>query len=452
MSNKLSYELTDFELAQNRPVGMNIERMLSDIGTGWLQLDAMYQRDPCWSIWMKQALIKSIFARIPIGAIHLVQKEPDSGFSNVLDGKQRLIAVRDFGKGLFSIKWEGKTLDFIALQKRENKHYLDLFLGYMPQVVKWGFMSLLKQRQLFEVINSTAALNACEKIYCPNFFARALLKYLYNNCFHTVLEHCRNEIKTDKRFGGVQWTHRILLLLFGDSLLDSYAIRRINKEALTNSARLLDDKLCDYFSRSNHIEDFDHKLITPTVIDYLGITERVSLVKQTISSINSCLNYQRPWSKKIDSVTMMDFIVFTMKKVTRNILTPASMIEEAPKLHAFYDLYMQEKFTNNLGRHTTDIASITTREELFETMFQKIDIDKRLKNKTVPVHKRTEALMNAQPWCPVTGEALCDDNICVDHIDPKAIAGGTSYRAISKGANRRKSCNTKDKLTKMAGL
>lgn len=451
--SSLVYELSDFEILRNESNPLNIGQILSNVGV-YYDLEVPYQRDYCWTQRMKVALIRSILAKIPIGPIHLVQKEPESPFYNVLDGKQRVSAIKSFAEGAFSITWKGTCYKFEDLKKAENKFLFDSFIEYSSQIVKWPFMSLLKQRTLFEVINSTASLNACEKIYCPYFFSRSLLKYIFNECFKPILGKVREEIQKDKRFGGVQWTHRVMLLCLGKDFNDSFAIRPINTNSLKSSARIIDDQLCAYFTELKSVETFKESLITPQVIEHLGLTGKINLIRQTVQSIVACLNYKNEWLRVIDSVTVMDLVAYILEKIVLKILTPAFIQEEKGKFHAFFVRYVDEKIANkNLARHTTDITSITERYGLFSKLFDELDIDKGQKNQPVPPMVRTLMLLDANPICPIEETYMDKNDVTIDHDDTKAIHSKTDYVVMSRRANcNLKNCSTKKKLLKMANL
>ncbi|MEW1586353.1 DUF262 domain-containing protein [Micromonospora vinacea] len=66
-----------------------------------IDLQPDFQRGEVWSINKKQRLIDTILRRWHVPPVHLVAK--GEGKFDVLDGQQRLTAIRDFMQGLFSI-------------------------------------------------------------------------------------------------------------------------------------------------------------------------------------------------------------------------------------------------------------------------------------------------------------------------------------------------------------
>lgn len=85
----------------NYPVGHYVEQRSS--GDPKFDLDAPYQRASVWTVDQRRALIKSLLMGLPIGAVvfaGLPYQEGRASF-RVLDGKQRIEAVRAFFAGEF---------------------------------------------------------------------------------------------------------------------------------------------------------------------------------------------------------------------------------------------------------------------------------------------------------------------------------------------------------------
>lgn len=69
-------------------------------------LNAPYQRGSVWSLDQKRNLIKSLLMGLPIGAIIVADigyQGPESPDHRVVDGKQRIEAVRDFAAGRLTV-------------------------------------------------------------------------------------------------------------------------------------------------------------------------------------------------------------------------------------------------------------------------------------------------------------------------------------------------------------
>lgn len=66
-----------------------------------------YQRDYVWTLEDKQRLIRSVFNRTDIGKFLFVEYDWPENRIEIVDGKQRLLAIREFMEGRFA--YEGKN-------------------------------------------------------------------------------------------------------------------------------------------------------------------------------------------------------------------------------------------------------------------------------------------------------------------------------------------------------
>ena len=83
-----------------------------------------YQRDYVWTLEDKQRLIRSIFNRMDIGKFVFVEHPYPEHRLEVVDGKQRLSAIRDFMEGKFA--YEGKT--WFQLSCADKNDFVDLMV------------------------------------------------------------------------------------------------------------------------------------------------------------------------------------------------------------------------------------------------------------------------------------------------------------------------------------
>ena len=77
----------------------SVESLVSRIRRGRLILQPDFQRDYVWSRPKASALIESILMRIPLPVIYV--SELNDGSWEMVDGQQRLTAIRAFVDGMF---------------------------------------------------------------------------------------------------------------------------------------------------------------------------------------------------------------------------------------------------------------------------------------------------------------------------------------------------------------
>jgi hypothetical protein len=92
------------------PSDPDIATLIRKIDSQRLDLQPNFQRGEVWSKIKKQRLIDSILRGWHIPPVHIVQV-PDSDRQEVLDGQQRLAAIRDFIRNEFPINGSQEPLD-----------------------------------------------------------------------------------------------------------------------------------------------------------------------------------------------------------------------------------------------------------------------------------------------------------------------------------------------------
>jgi hypothetical protein len=84
------------------PSDPDIQTIVARIASGDIDLQPEFQRGEVWSKVKKQRLVDSILREWHVPPIHIIEVMP-SRKQEVLDGQQRLAAIRDFVKGLFPL-------------------------------------------------------------------------------------------------------------------------------------------------------------------------------------------------------------------------------------------------------------------------------------------------------------------------------------------------------------
>jgi hypothetical protein len=92
------------------PSDPDVETIVSRIQSGDIDLQPEFQRGEVWSKPKKQRLIDSILRDWHVPPIHVIENS-ESKKHEVLDGQQRLAAIRDFVRGLFPVDGSTEPLD-----------------------------------------------------------------------------------------------------------------------------------------------------------------------------------------------------------------------------------------------------------------------------------------------------------------------------------------------------
>jgi hypothetical protein len=114
------------------PSDPDIETIVSRIKSGDIDLQPDFQRGEVWSRAKKQRLVDSVLRDWHVPPIHVIE-DVQTRKQEVLDGQQRLVAIRDFIDGEFALDGEIEPIDEGLLALHGSK-YRD-----MPDVWKRRF-------------------------------------------------------------------------------------------------------------------------------------------------------------------------------------------------------------------------------------------------------------------------------------------------------------------------
>jgi hypothetical protein len=81
-----------------------IDTLNNQITKGNIDLEPSFQRRSAWDDIRKSKLIESMIVGIPVPSIVLAENKERKGRFIVIDGKQRLVSINDFYKGVFKLK------------------------------------------------------------------------------------------------------------------------------------------------------------------------------------------------------------------------------------------------------------------------------------------------------------------------------------------------------------
>ncbi|WP_339487898.1 DUF262 domain-containing protein [Pseudomonas sp. RL_5y_Pfl2_70] len=106
------------------PWDPDIQTVMTRIESAALDLQPNFQRGEVWPKSKKQRLIDSVLREWHVPPIHVIEN-PDTRKQEVLDGQQRLVAIRDFVRGEFAVDGSIEPLD-TNIQSLDGKKYRSL--------------------------------------------------------------------------------------------------------------------------------------------------------------------------------------------------------------------------------------------------------------------------------------------------------------------------------------
>lgn len=150
------------------PSDPDIQTLILRIQSNEMDLQPDFQRGEVWPTGKKQKLVDSILRDWHIPPIHVIV-DPDTALQMVLDGQQRLVAIRDFVNGEYSVDGRIEPVT-TELQLQHGKRYSGLSLDmkrrfdqFTIRVFKITDYSPAEPGELFYRLNQPTALTAAEQ-------------------------------------------------------------------------------------------------------------------------------------------------------------------------------------------------------------------------------------------------------------------------------------------------
>jgi hypothetical protein len=155
-------------LVRLTPSDPDVETLVGRIDSNEIDLQPDFQRGEVWSLAKKQRLIDSILRDWHVPPVHLIVDQESHRLS-VLDGQQRLAAIRDFKKGHFPIdgavppihteleSLDGKTFDELPREWKAR------FNQFTIRVFRISDYQASEPAELFFRLNQPTALTSAEK-------------------------------------------------------------------------------------------------------------------------------------------------------------------------------------------------------------------------------------------------------------------------------------------------
>lgn len=163
---------------------LEIETLVNRIKNGDMDLQPDFQRGEIWTIQKKKKLIDSILRGWKVPPIHVVPNK--HSIDEVLDGQQRLAAIRDFYDNIISIDGYIEPLDPV-IEKLDGLHYRDLPVEWQRKVRQYSILVVRltefnpqEPAELFYRLNQPSSLTSAEQRNAYIGVTRDQVKYLAN--------------------------------------------------------------------------------------------------------------------------------------------------------------------------------------------------------------------------------------------------------------------------------
>ena len=102
-----------------------VETILSQINKGNIQLDPKFQRRDAWGVDRKSKFIESLILGFPVPQLVLAEAKGKKGSYLVIDGKQRLLSIRQFAAATDDRTYSQFRLKDLDLRPELNGKVLD---------------------------------------------------------------------------------------------------------------------------------------------------------------------------------------------------------------------------------------------------------------------------------------------------------------------------------------
>jgi len=423
-------------------------------------LDVIIQRDPNWTDEMKAQLIHSIMNGTPIGYCLLCEKPMNVAHKNVIDFKNRSIAIIDFWDNKFSIDVHLVQEDESVISKRmtwgeicespepQLQNIKEKFQNYKIHCVVYKGMNLVQQAKMFLTTNTNMPMRNEELLYGYHFWSKGFCRLAHEIILGKLIEHTKAKQEKDNiKEKGTIFIHRMMYTCFGPELDDVWAVRDVGNsktKPFVKAAGRLNVKLAKLIDEKN-IGRLDQDFMKST-----PYWDNIKLMKQCCDRLYDVLKYNNPAKKNLLKNDMFDCVIFFMKKIREEKLT-ISMMDDFPELYFnVIKSYVQKKSEDpTLTGQSVTIKRISERVNLFEKVWESLVKDDGYKRQKPTASEISLAYLNSGAECPVTDELFDEENTRMEHGDSKSKFSETDFHIASKRGNRWKSNRTVEENEKV---
>lgn len=343
---------------------IELETVISRIRNGTLNLQPDFQRGEVWSITKQKKLIDTILRRWKIPPIHVIT----SGeiFDEVLDGQQRLVAIRDFCNDLFPIDGNIKPFD----ESIHNLHglYFDelpskiqlIFLRYEIDFIRLTDFKASEPAELFDRLNQPMKLTSSEQRNAYIGETRNQIKDMVN-----VFESC-GASKESIGFSNSRLAYDEIIAKF------CYAI-----ESQTLRQKIIASDISDRYREDITFSNYTINECNNVLRKFMDVifcfsdnNYRIKMNKSTIFSWFVFIKEATSFTVEDLAVIMYSFEMlrdyYKGKQVDLNVLNKILILYNSTYLKSFMHLPYMESMMNIFNQRasmgSTDVSSIIYRD------------------------------------------------------------------------------------------
>ena len=364
---------------------LEIETLINRIKNGDIDLQPYFQRGEIWTVQKKQKLIDSILRGWKIPPIHVIHNS--HAIDEVLDGQQRLAAIRDFFDNIISIDGDIQPEDSI-ISALNGLHYRDLskewqrrFRQYSIVVIRLTECRPEEPAELFYRLNQPMALTSAEQRNAYIGVTREQVKTLSNK--FVDLGACKDTIGfSNSRLAYDEIISKFCYTVENKTLkkkITSNDISRQYRQAIAFSDECIaavNDTLEKFMKCITNWEDYKFSFNKATIYSwFVYIRKNLSMedrnLKSVIGHFEFCRGYVKGKYKKAGNDYIDTFLI--MQKKT-----------------SFFEL-MLNTFNQRASMGSTDSLSIIYRDiiiNLFEAML--LEKDSELLNFSITTFNEVE--------------------------------------------------------------
>lgn len=452
-----------------------IDMLINPASSRSIDLSPPYQRGQVWKERSKREFIEDLILNPQF--IHTVDfsiLNNVKGRLRVLDGKQRLTALRSFAEDgvRISVLDKKKTLVFSDLKTMagNDANINNIYLDFLDREVYCNHLyttDIKDEVGYFTKKNKGVPLKTWQLLVSANLHLQYFLRAVSNYCLddldkllpHTFKDKGQSEgIKTIAKFLMLTSSNSKTIVVKGsrnpDTLDGRFSPKNFGPDAIDNFSKNLSvllEETCKSFTTEELIKLPKYESFIETCPAKSKIVENISYLRNSFQWFGKALKMnavtknknglgQTVWITVIAALTKLQ----QDKKITGKDLSDYGALKKVivdiqllvKKAGSDFAILERDKTSTVLDRCVVEA----------EIMLEAAGLNLDVKNRRLSSTDKAIAAINAPAVCPITKRMLTDANTDNDHISPNS----NEVQLLIKEVNRRKQDSSKEDLLAMA--